>query len=385
MVSTLNKPWQLTQVAESPAALQKIRDTFKNSTDLVLGFSYEAGCSGFWDEVFPTQQQLVLAFVTESLARMGCNLDALAPGEALEITNTLPKHQNLLQIIYKILQDGGLVKSQHGRFLRTYQPVDKTPSWAIYNQLIRDHPLHNSEHELLQVAGSKLAECLTGAIEPLSLIFGKSRGLLQEFYTNAPMFVAASKFACEIIGRAFAGVTSRVEILEVGAGLGGTTKYVLDKLVENAVPFTYTYTDISSSFLAEAKKRYAFLPPGSVEFVPLDIEKTPPEKLCGRFHAVLSSNCVHATRSLAASCGNIRKLLRPGGFVVLVEFTTRLSWLDLVFGLLEGWWRFDDGRTHCLADEHLWESTLKAVGFENVLWSDAEGNDKPNPQTLVAF
>ncbi|KAJ0354666.1 hypothetical protein COL154_011700 [Colletotrichum chrysophilum] len=385
MVSTLNKPRQLTQVAESPAALQKIRDTFKNSTDLVLGFSDEAGCSGFWDEVFPTQQQLVFAFVTESLARMSCNLDALAPGEALKITNTLPKHQNLLQIIYKILQDGGLVKPQHGRFLRTYQPVDKTPSWAIYNQLIRDHPLHNSEHELLQVAGSKLAECLTGAIEPLSLIFGKSRGLLQEFYTNAPMFVAASKFACEIIGRAFAGVTSRVEILEVGAGLGGTTKYVLDKLVENAVPFTYTYTDISSSFLAEAKKRYAHLPPGSVEFVPLDIEKTPPEKLCGRFHAVLSSNCVHATRSLAASCGNIRKLLRPGGFVVLVEFTTRLSWLDLVFGLLEGWWRFDDGRTHCLADEHLWESTLKAVGFENVLWSDAEGNDKPNPQTLVAF
>ncbi|KAJ0338887.1 hypothetical protein COL922a_005082 [Colletotrichum nupharicola] len=381
MVSTLNKPRQLTQVAESPAALQKIRDTFKNSTDLVLGFSDEAGCSGFWDEVFPTQQQLVLAFVTESLARMGCNLDALAPGEALEITNTLPKHQNLLQIIYKILQDGGL----HGRFLRTYQPVDKTPSWAIYNQLIRDHPLHNSEHALLQVAGSKLAECLTGAIEPLSLIFGKSRGLLQEFYTNAPMFVAASKFACEIIGRAFAGVTSRVEILEVGVGLGGTTKYVLDKLVENAVPFTYTYTDISSSFLAEAKKRYAHLPPCSVEFVPLDIEKTPPEKLCGRFHAVLSSNCVHATRSLAASCGNIRKLLRPGGFVVLVEFTTRLSWLDLVFGLLEGWWRFDDGRTHCLADEHLWESTLKAVGFENVLWSDAERNDKPNPQTLVAF
>ncbi|EFQ28363.1 beta-ketoacyl synthase domain-containing protein [Colletotrichum graminicola M1.001] len=385
MVSTLDKARQLTQVAESPAALQRIRDTFKNSTDLVLGFSDEAGCSGFWDEVFPTQQQLVLAFVTESLARMGCNLDALAPGEALEISNTLPKHQNLLQIIYKILQDGGLVKSQHGRFLRTYQPVDKTPSWAIYNQLIRDHPLHNSEHELLQVAGSKLADCLTGAMEPLSLIFGKSRGLLQEFYTNAPMFVAASKFACEMIGRAFAGVASRVEILEVGAGLGGTTKYVLDKLVENAVPFTYTYTDISSSFLAEAKKRYAHLPPGSVEFVPLDIEKTPPEKLCGRFHAVLSSNCVHATRSLAESCGNIRKLLCPGGFVVLVEFTTRLSWLDLVFGLLEGWWRFDDGRTHCLADEHLWESTLKAVGFENVLWSDAEGNNKPNPQTIVAF
>ncbi|KAK1974015.1 putative polyketide synthase [Colletotrichum cereale] len=382
MLSTLNTPRKAIEPSRVP---QAIRETFQNSTNLVLRFADQAGCSGFWDEVYPTQTRLVLAFVTEALARMGCKLDGMVPRQTIEMSDTHPKHRNLLAIIYKILEDGGIIEAQGSRFFRTPKHVDTTPSWVIYNQLMRDHPLQSSEHQLLQVAGSKLAECLTGAIDPLNLIFGKSRRLLQDFYTNAPMFVSASKFACEGIGRAFSGTAECFEILEVGAGLGGTTKYVLDKLVENKTPFRYTYTDISPSFLAEAKKRYSNLPMGTVEFTPLDIEKTPPERLCGRYHVVLSSNCIHATKSLAVSSSNIKKLLRSDGFVVLLEFTTRLSWLDLVFGLLEGWWRFDDGRTHCLADEKLWRTNLKNAGFKEVLWTGAGGKDKPNPQTIVAF
>ncbi|KAK2022437.1 beta-ketoacyl synthase domain-containing protein [Colletotrichum zoysiae] len=334
MLSTLSTPRKAAAI-ESCGAAGKIRETFQDSTNLVLKFAEKAGCSGFWDKVYPTQIRLVLAFVTESLARMGCKLDDMVPGQTVEISNTHPRHRNLL--------------TRGGRFLRTPERVDATPSWVIYNQLMRDHPLQSSEHQLLQVAGSKLAECLTGVIDPLNLIFGKSRRLLQDFYTNAPMFVAAS--------------TECVEVLEVGAGLGGTTKYVLDKLVENKIPFRYTYTDISPSFLAEAKNRYSDLPVGIVEVTPLDIEKTPPERLCGRYSVVLSSNCIHATKGLAVSSANIKKLLRPNGFVVLVEFTTRLSWLDLVFGLLEGWWRFEISRPHCLADEELWRTNLKKAGF----------------------
>ncbi|KAK1995067.1 beta-ketoacyl synthase domain-containing protein [Colletotrichum falcatum] len=387
MLSTLGTPRKAAAAAIEPSGVaRKIRETFRDSASLVTKLAEQAGCSGFWDKVYPTQTRLVLAFVTESLARMGCKLDAMAPGQAVEVSNAHPRHGNLVAAIYKILEDGGIAEARGGRFLRTPKRVDATPSWVIYDGLMKDHPLQGREHQLLQVAGSRLAECLTGAVDPLNLIFGKSRRLLQDFYTNAPMFVAASRFACEVIGRAFAGAGGRVEVLEVGAGLGGTTKYVLDKLAENRIPFRYTYTDISPSFLAEAKRRYSDLPVGgSVEFTPLDIEKTPPEGLCGRYDVVLSTNCIHATKSLAVSGANIKKLLRPGGFVVLVEVTTRLSWLDLVFGLFEGWWRFEDGRTHCLADEELWRTNLNKAGFSEVLWTGAEGKDKPNPQTIVAF
>ena len=48
-----------------------------------------------------------------------------------------------------------------------------------------------------------------------------------------------------------------------------------------------------------------------------------------------------------------------------------------MFGLLEGWWLFEDGREHALADERQWEQSLHASGFEWVDWSkslSAESN-----------
>ena len=41
-----------------------------------------------------------------------------------------------------------------------------------------------------------------------------------------------------------------------------------------------------------------------------------------------------------------------------------------MFGLLEGWWLFSDGREHALADERRWEQCLHAAGFQWVDWSD---------------
>ena len=95
----------------------------------------------------------------------------------------------------------------------------------------------------------------------------------------------------------------------------------------------------------------------------LDIEKPPSEKLLGRFHVILSTNCIHATKNLAASCANARKMLRAGGFLALVETTHRLFWMDLVFGLLEGWWLFNDGRKHCLADLKFWKDSPSFLLF----------------------
>jgi len=156
-------------------------------------------------------------------------------------------------------------------------------------------------------------------------------------------------------------------------------------LVEAGIPFRYVFTDISVSFFAAAKNRYKNLPAGCVvEYLVLDIEKAPPGHLRGVFDAVISTNCIHATKDLVVSCSNARGLLRPGGLFALVEFTTRLYWLDLVFGLLDGWWLFEDGRKHCTADEALWEAKLKASGYSDVMWVEGDGNRKPNPQLIVS-
>ena len=70
------------------------------------------------------------------------------------------------------------------------------------------------------------------------------------------------------------------------------------------ISFTYTFTDISGSLVTAAKRRFSERP--FVEFLVLDIEKKPPEKFLNRFHTIISTNCVQATRNLQVSIANIR-------------------------------------------------------------------------------
>ena len=116
-----------------------------------------------------------------------------------------------------------------------------------------------------------------------------------------------------------------------------------------------------------------------MRYATLDVEQSPPAAHLAQYHVVISTNCVHATRNATSSLSNLRSMLRPEGFLALVEFTNGLYWFDLVYGLLDGWWVFEDGRKHELADTSFWEKSLLNAGFDSVSWSDG---DTPESRTL---
>ncbi|KAG8413980.1 putative secondary metabolism biosynthetic enzyme [Metarhizium acridum] len=375
----------------SSQAGQHVKDVFLELSKHERQFAEEAGFANFWTAVYPAERRLVLSFVYKTFSDLGCALDNVQAGKIVpRPQGILDKHRRVFDgALFEILKDGGIVSETAAGYIRTSTPIDTTPSEEIYNDLVRDHPLFAKVHELVHVTGSRFAECLSGKTDPIKLLFGKHKDLLQHFYTDAPMCLAASLHLAALIKRVYGprahGDNGCIEILEVGAGMGGTTKFVIDALAEANVPFKYVFTDISSSFFAAAKRRFSNIAPGSIECLILDIEKEPPEPLQRRFDLVISTNCIHATKSLLTSCSNVHALLRPGGFFALIEFTTRFYWLDLVFGLLDGWWLFEDGRKHCTVNGTSWKTNLQASGFSDVLWTEAEGIEKPNPQLLVAY
>lgn len=220
-------------------------------------------------------------------------------------------------------------------------------------ELISEFPHYASTHSLLGLLGPHLAECLTGKSDPVSLLFGSDQGrrLLDDYYANAPDLLAATKLLCDFFTAAIHSQASNREpfhVLEIGGGTGGTTKHLIPLLQATGLPFTYTFTDLSVSLLAHAK-RITFKGVADIDFRKLNIEENPPEELLGRYHIVMASNCVHATRNLRHTLNNMRKLVQPNdGCVVLVESTQRSAWYDLVMGLLDGWWLFDDGRKYAL-------------------------------------
>lgn len=376
-------------VTEDSELLVRAVEDFRRVKNDIKRFAREAGYEGFRKNVYPKQRKLVLEYVVRAFTALGCPLASIAPGEVLPIVRHIPKHDKVVGQYYQILEHESLVRREKGKFVRTELAFDENDPETLYKEISTMYPQHAGELKLLKATGSKLSDVLSGTIDPIQILFGTKadRELLQDVYNNSPMWLTGTKvlanFFTKALSRNRVG-SATINILELGAGTGGTTRHILDTLSSLGIDFKYTFTDISSSLVGAAKRMFAHYG-DKMEYAVLDIEKSPPKDKIGRYHVVLSSNCIHATRNLNTSCSQIRSLLREDGLVCLLELTRNLPWLDCVFGLLEGWWLFDDGREHALADEHLWEETLLSAGFRHVEWSDDDTAESDQYRLIVGF
>ena len=87
------------------------------------------------------------------------------------------------------------------------------------------------------------------------------------------------------------------------------------------------------------------------------------------YDMIIASNVLHATKSLEETMMNTRRLLKPGGNLLLLEVTNNEALRNgLPMGGLLGWWvGADSGRpwgpTLSLTE---WDSLLRKTGFSGV-------------------
>ncbi|MEO3777826.1 class I SAM-dependent methyltransferase [Micromonospora sp. B11E3] len=107
-----------------------------------------------------------------------------------------------------------------------------------------------------------------------------------------------------------------LRILELGAGVGGTTTDVLLALAGQ--PVTYHFTDVSRFFLDTARGRFAaydFLTYGL-----FDINRHPTEQLpAGLQDVIVAANVAHNAVDVTRLLAGLRTLLAPGGHLLLIE------------------------------------------------------------------
>ncbi|KAJ5578595.1 uncharacterized protein N7459_007559 [Penicillium hispanicum] len=364
-------------------AFQQIRHNFD-------AHAKDTRLTGYWNQVYPQQLSAVTAFIVEAFEKLGCPIGKFDQGEKLPtLQGTLSKYWREVPRLWDILDEAGVVEKAEENFLRGPAPLPNGTAKDLSSQLISTFPPFASTHGLPDLLGPHLAECLTGKADPVSLLFGSERGrsLLEDFYANGPDLRAATQVLCDFFSAAIHAQASQGEpfrVLEIGAGTGGTTKHLVPLLQATGLPFTYTFTELSVSLLARAKRTFKGIT--GMEFQKLNIEEEPPAELLGRYHVVVSSNCVHATRDLSRSLTNIYKLCRPeDGCVALVELTQKLAWYDLVWGLLDGWWLFDDGRKYALQSPWSWEQAMRDSGFAHVDWSDSPSRESRGVRVICGM
>ncbi|KAJ6441026.1 Methylphloroacetophenone synthase [Purpureocillium lavendulum] len=395
------------------ANLRDLYNTFEEIRYNFDSFSQKEGFANFWSHVYPYQKRLVISYAADAFRKLGADLAAMPAGRTLPRLSVLSKHSHLLERMHEILADGEFICRQRmSCYTRTSKPFDLPAPGVLLQEVVDKFPQHAPEHRLLDLTGSRLAECLVGNIDPLALLFGNmaNRQLLADVYDMAPMCRAMTRLLADFLVRAFPPTDNgkTFHLLEVGGGtgkrsmcprsrvvqngvktvlkpsLGGTAKFIVDYLTHSGVPCTYTFTDISPALVGAAKKTLSAY--SCVRYATLDAEVPPAADLEGKFHAIISTNCIHATRNATASLENLRRMLRPDdGILALVEFTEGLYWFDLVYGLLDGWWLFTDGRKHALADTGFWERGLQVAGYERVSWTEGDTHESKTLRLICGF
>jgi SAM-dependent methyltransferase/NADP-dependent 3-hydroxy acid dehydrogenase YdfG/acyl carrier protein len=222
--------------------------------------------------------------------------------------------------------------------------------------------------ELVQRCGRALAEVLRGAADPLHLLFpGGSFDALDRIYRDSAFARTYNGAMRDVVRRE---VSRRgagpLRVLEIGAGTGGSTGYLLDVLPPTA---RYCFTDVSPLFLERARER--FRDRAALDVRLLDIERDPLAQgfTASSFDLIIASNVLHATADLRATLQHVRALAAPGALLMLLEGTAPLTWVDLTFGLTDGWWRFTDRELrpdHPLISAAQWTQELTAADFADV-------------------
>ncbi|KAI1752885.1 putative polyketide synthase [Xylaria castorea] len=341
-------------------------------------FIREYGFEGYAQEVLPSYTVFSIILVIEAFKTLGCDLSLAQPGQALERIRYTPEQHHFQNRVYKILEEHGIIDLDGDQIVRTDASLASMTSASYVEHLNREHVDHKCVTDMVYRAGSKLADILIGKLDGVELLFGTEddRQLLATFYgeygLNKLYIEQMAQFINSLITRiSIDGDLEILRIMEMGAGSG-------------EIPVEYTFTDLSPSSIARAKKKFKQYP--FVKFAVHDIEHPPSEHdMFASQHIVIASNAVHATRSLAVSSRNIRKFLRPGSFLLMLEMTQTLPWVDIVFGPLKGWWLFDDGRTHALVDETRWARELRKAGYGYVDWTDGVFPEAKVQKLIIAI
>ena len=232
------------------------------------------------------------------------------------------------------------------------------------------------EGEMISRTGPQLIEILTGKTEPLAAMLEDN--LLYRVYADDSSVRCYSHLISYLQRLVFK--KPYLNVLEIGAGTGGTTLPLLRAHTDNGGLFfkSYDYTDISSGFFEQVQPRFQDWK-GLVHFKTLDIERDPIDQGFpkGSYDLIVASNVIHATKYLANTLSNVRKLLKPNGQFALLEIVNLTPPYMMTFGLLPGWWAgIDDGRTQGpLLTVDKWNEVLLKAGFQGaeIVMDDLEG------------
>jgi pyochelin synthetase len=294
--------------------------------------------------------------------------------EVLASARVSPRHHRLVRRWLRALHDNGLIRYDHqaGRYSRAAYSDEAVVEdhWQRVEQAMPDVERRTELVSYFRTAASRQPELLSGELDPLTLLFPEGRTEIHEVaYTD--MFLSRylnrllTGSACYLAGQ-HAG-QEPFAVLEVGAGVGGTSVELIPALASFDVE--YLFTDVSEFFLNNARRRFAEYPWVSYGRYDLNRDYLAQGLAPNGYDLVVCANVLHYARSVDAAIGRLAELVRPGGWILFIEATSDsyqiMTSMEFLFDEASG--EFDDirrFREQTFVERGQWLDVLAAAGAD---------------------
>ncbi|KAK1447450.1 type I polyketide synthase [Colletotrichum melonis] len=266
--------------------------------------------------------------------------------------------------------EGNYKSGLDGTLARGSASWDKA-SQGMRHMLFDEVASQSVNGRLLCRVGKNLSRILRKQVAPLEVMM--EGNLLYEFYEKALRCNRSYEQVQKLV-HMHSMKHPRANVLEIGGGTGGCTRSVLNGLSEGTPDHrrrfsSYTFTDVSTGFFEAAAKKFEDYG-DMITFRKLDIEIDPVEQSfeAGLYDLIVACQVLHATKNMEKTMRNVRKLLKKGGQLILVETTKDTLDVQLIFGALPGWWLAEEAERKGgpnLTLDH-WGRVLANTGFSGI-------------------
>lgn len=250
--------------------------------------------------------------------------DSHSLDEILDRARVAPQHHRLIRRWFNALEANGMVErdpvTENYRHLAPLPPTALDEAWQSVEKM---QPKVDRRTELLdyfRTAGQHLPELMHGELDPVALLFPQGRVDIHEVAYNDSFL---SKYLNRLVTSAVGEIARRHEaktplrVLEIGAGVGGTSIELIPALAGFHVD--YLFTDVSQFFLNNAGERFREYPWVRYALYDMNQDYRAQGLVPNSFDVIVCANVLHYALDARIVLGRIRELLQPGGWLVFID------------------------------------------------------------------
>ena len=291
-----------------------------------------------------------------------------------QILRIQPQFQRFFEFMLRLLSQHELLSFQ-GNSPKLFEAESLPTPDVIKEQLSQKFPEFRGQFRLLHHCYEHYGPALAGDIPAIGVIYPEGRGdFLRQCMADTEEYSFERiyrQLIVQLLPRIQPTAPGRTfRILEIGAGNGLLTWELVPHCQGQNIE--YHFTDLGNNFVLKAQEQAQQKGFEFMKFAVFDISRDGREQGFNyeSFDLIVGLNVVHTTPRIDETLFHLQNLLAPKGILALIESPRSEPWIDLVWGLAEGWWYFQDERNFgtgspLLSLEH-WEMAYSRLGLQDI-------------------